>query len=132
MVLQDTHSCIFWLWIYITLTNTTSPCEKIASQLSPFVAQYIACGIDPNKSTIVIQSHVPQHELDGIEYNDVHGWIKRMTQFRQIKQHQSNINAGLFPYPILMAADILLYQNGSTGWCRSKAAFEIDSRFISV
>jgi tryptophanyl-tRNA synthetase len=77
------------------------------------VAQYIACGIDPEKSTIVIQSHVSQHAelmwiLSTLTYM---GELNRMTQFKdKSKKHAANINAGLFTYPILMASDILLYQ----------------------
>ncbi len=110
--LQDTHDCIFLVVDLHALTVQQVPAELRRNCLS-FVAQYIACGIDPNKSTIVIQSHVPQHaELNWVLNTMTYmGELKRMTQFKdKSKQHQSNINAGLFTYPILMAADILLYQ----------------------
>jgi tryptophanyl-tRNA synthetase len=94
------------------LTVKQNPAELRKRCLS-FVAQYIACGIDPKKSTIVIQSHVPQHsELMWILSSITSmGELNRMTQFKdKSKKHAANINAGLFTYPILMAADILLYQ----------------------
>ena len=94
------------------LTVQQVPAELRRRCLS-FVAQYVACGIDPERSTIVMQSHVPQHAelawvLSTLTYM---GELNRMTQFKDKSQrHASNINAGLFTYPILMAADILLYQ----------------------
>lgn len=77
------------------------------------LAQYVACGLDPQKSILFVQSHVPQHaELGWILgcYTQF-GELSRMTQFKQkSQQHADNITAGLFTYPVLMAADILLYQ----------------------
>ncbi|MBO4854531.1 MAG: tryptophan--tRNA ligase [Oscillospiraceae bacterium] len=77
------------------------------------LAQYIACGLDPEKNIMFIQSHVPQHaELAWILgcYTQF-GELSRMTQFKaKSAQHADNITAGLFTYPVLMAADILLYQ----------------------
>jgi tryptophanyl-tRNA synthetase len=94
------------------LTIKQNPAELRQRCLS-YVAQYIACGIDPEKSTIVIQSHVPQHVelmwvLNTLTYM---GELNRMTQFKdKSKKHATNINVGLFTYPVLMAADILIYQ----------------------
>ena len=110
--LQDTHDSIFLVVDMHALTVRQNPAELRQRCLS-YVAQYIACGIDPEKSTIVIQSHVPQHAelmwiLSTITYM---GELNRMTQFKdKSKKHATNINAGLFTYPILMASDILLYQ----------------------
>ena len=77
------------------------------------LAQYIACGLDPEKCILFIQSHVHQHaELAWVLgcYTQF-GELGRMTQFKQkSQQHADNITAGLFTYPVLMAADILLYQ----------------------
>ena len=77
------------------------------------LAQYIACGLDPNKSIMFIQSHVPQHaELSWVLgcYTQF-GELSRMTQFKdKAAKHADNITAGLFTYPVLMAADILVYQ----------------------
>ena len=110
--LQDSHDSIFLVVDMHALTIKQKPAELRQRCLS-YVAQYIACGIDPDKSTIVIQSHVPQHAelmwvLSTLTYM---GELNRMTQFKdKSKKHAANINAGLFTYPVLMAADILIYQ----------------------
>ncbi len=110
--LQEEYESIFLVVDMHALTVKQVPSELRQRCLS-FVAQYIACGIDPEKNTIVIQSHVPQHAelmwvLSSITYM---GELNRMTQFKdKSKKHNTNINAGLFSYPVLMAADILLYQ----------------------
>ena len=93
------------------LTIDQIPAELRKRCLS-FVAQYIACGIDPEKSIIAIQSHVHQHAelmwvLNSICYL---GELNRMTQFKDKSKNKKNINVGLFSYPVLMASDILLYQ----------------------
>jgi len=110
--LQDSHDSIFLVVDMHALTIRQNPAELRQRCLS-YVAQYIACGIDPEKSTIVIQSHVPQHAelmwiLSTITYM---GELSRMTQFKdKSKKYSTNINAGLFTYPVLMASDILIYQ----------------------
>ncbi|MEA5048324.1 MAG: tryptophan--tRNA ligase [Eubacteriales bacterium] len=76
-------------------------------------ALFLACGIDPNRSTIFIQSHVPEHtQLTwALMCNTYMGELSRMTQFKEKSaRYSENINAGLFTYPVLMAADILIYQ----------------------
>ena len=76
------------------------------------LALYIACGLDPAKNTLFVQSHVPEHtELAWIlNCYTMYGELSRMTQFKdKSAKHAQNINAGLFTYPSLMAADILLY-----------------------
>ena len=110
--MQDDYDCVFLVVDLHALTVPQVPAELRKRCLS-FVAQYIACGIDPQRSTIVIQSHIPQHaELSWVLTTMTNmGELNRMTQFKdKSKQHNTNINAGLFTYPILMAADILLYQ----------------------
>ena len=110
--LQDSHDSIFLVVDMHALTIKQNPAELRQRCLS-YVAQYIACGIDPEKSTIVIQSHVPQHAelmwiLSTITYM---GELNRMTQFKdKSKKYSTNINSGLFTYPVLMASDILIYQ----------------------
>jgi len=110
--LQNSHDSIFLVVDMHALTVKQNPAELRRRCLS-YVAQYIACGIDPDKSIIVIQSHVPQHAelmwvLSSLTYM---GELNRMTQFKdKSKKHGANINAGLFTYPVLMASDILLYQ----------------------
>lgn len=76
-------------------------------------ALFIACGIDPQKSTLFVQSHVPEHAMLSwvLSCHAYMGELNRMTQFKDKSlKHADNINAGLFTYPVLMAADILLYQ----------------------
>ena len=77
------------------------------------LAQYIACGLDPEKVTLFVQSHVPAHAELGWVLNcyTMFGELSRMTQFKdKCAKNADNINGGLFTYPALMAADILLYQ----------------------
>lgn len=82
---------------------------------------YLACGIDPQKSTIFVQSHVPEHAQLGWALNcyTYFGELSRMTQFKdKSARYAENINAGLFDYPVLMAADILLYQTNQFRWAK--------------
>ena len=77
------------------------------------LALYIACGLDPEKNTLFVQSHVPAHAELGwiLDCYSMFGELSRMTQFKdKSAKNADNINAGLFTYPSLMAADILLYQ----------------------
>lgn len=77
-----------------------------------FMALYLACGLDPKKNTLFVQSHVPAHAQLGwlLTCYTQFGELSRMTQFKdKSARHADNINAGLFNYPALMAADILLY-----------------------
>jgi len=110
--LQHQYDCIFLVVDLHALTVTQVPAE-LRNRCLSFAAQYIACGIDPDTSTIVIQSHVPQHaELAWVLGTMTYmGELSRMTQFKdKSAKHEQNINSGLFTYPVLMAADILLYQ----------------------
>lgn len=110
--LQQRYNCIYCVVDLHSLTVTQVPAELRKNTLD-LVALYIACGIDPQLSTLFIQSHVPQHAelcwiLDTICYV---GELSRMTQFKEkSRKHADNINAGLMNYPVLMASDILLYQ----------------------
>lgn len=110
--MQDEYDCIYLLVDLHALTVQQVPAELRKRCLS-FIAQYIACGIDPEKSTVAIQSHISAHaELAWVLGTMTYmGELNRMTQFKdKSAQHQANINSGLFTYPVLMAADILLYQ----------------------
>jgi tryptophanyl-tRNA synthetase len=110
--LQEKYDSIFLVVDLHALTVRQVPSE-LRNRCKSFLAQYIACGIDPDKNTLAIQSHIPQHaELTWILSSITSmGELNRMTQFKdKSKKHNENINAGLFTYPILMAADILLYQ----------------------
>lgn len=109
---QDDHDCIFALVDLHAMTVRLDPIE-FRRRCFDFIALYIACGLDPQKSLIIVQSHVPEHtELAWIlNCYTFMGELNRMTQFKdKSKKNTDNINAGLFDYPVLMAADILLYQ----------------------
>ena len=95
-----------------TITVRQNPADLRRRTLEQ-LALYIACGLDPEKNTLFIQSHVPQHAELGwvLQCYTMFGELSRMTQFKdKSTKHKDNINAGLFAYPSLMAADILLYQ----------------------
>ncbi len=110
--LQESHDCFYTLVDLHAITVRQNP-EVFNERCYSFVAQYIACGIDPKQSTLFIQSHVHEHSelmwlLNCFTYM---GELNRMTQFKdKSNKHAENINAGLLSYPVLMAADILLYQ----------------------
>lgn len=110
--LQEEYNCIYCVVDMHSITVNQVPAE-LRKNTMDLVALYIACGIDPNKSTLFIQSHVPAHAelcwaLDCVSYV---GEMNRMTQFKdKSRKHADNINMGLMNYPVLMAADILLYQ----------------------
>jgi tryptophanyl-tRNA synthetase len=109
--LQENYNSIFLIVDLHSLTVIQKPAD-LRQRCISFAAQYIACGIVPDKSIIAIQSHVHQHaELSWVLSTLTSlGELNRMTQFKdKSKKHADNINAGLFTYPILMAADILLY-----------------------
>lgn len=110
--LQDQYDSIYSIVDLHSLTVRRQPKDVRADSVS-LLAQYIACGIDPEKNTLFIQSHVSAHaELCWIlSCYTYMGELNRMTQFKEkAGSHQDNVNAGLFTYPVLMAADILLYQ----------------------
>jgi tryptophanyl-tRNA synthetase len=110
--MQDDHDCLYMLVDMHAITVRQDPKELYDACLNG-LALYVACGIDPQKSTIFMQSHVPQHaQLAWIMncYTQM-GELNRMTQFKdKSAKNVTNINVGLYSYPALMAADILLYQ----------------------
>ncbi|NQV15903.1 tryptophan--tRNA ligase [bacterium] len=110
--LQQDYLGIFIVVDMHAITVRQNPAE-LRKQCLSFAAQYLAAGIDPEKNIIFIQSHVHQHaELAWILSCFTYmGELNRMTQFKDKSQrYDDNINAGLYTYPALMAADILLYQ----------------------
>ncbi len=110
--LQDECDCIYGLADLHTITVRQEPAAFRRNTLEAY-ALLLACGIDPKKSTFFIQSQVPTHaQLAWIlDCYTQFGELQRMTQFKdKSAKHPDNINAGLFTYPSLMAADILLYQ----------------------
>ncbi|QXM07037.1 tryptophan--tRNA ligase [Crassaminicella indica] len=112
VALQDEYNCYYCI---VDLHAITVPQEAkvLRKNTIDALAQYMACGLDPEKSTIFIQSHVSAHAelnwvLNAITYM---GELNRMTQFKEkSKKNEANLNGALFTYPVLMAADILLYQ----------------------
>ena len=108
----EEFDCYFFMADLHTITVRQEPAQLRRRVLTQ-VAQYIACGLNPEKCTIFIQSHVPAHAQLGwvLDCYTMFGELSRMTQFKdKSAKHKDNINAGLFTYPALMAADILLYQ----------------------
>ena len=108
----EEFDCYFFMADLHTITVRQDPAQLRRRVLTQ-VAQYIACGLDPEKCTIFIQSHVPAHSQLGwvLDCYTMFGELSRMTQFKdKSAKHKDNINGGLFTYPALMAADILLYQ----------------------
>jgi len=110
--LQADYNCYYCVVDMHTLTVRQNP-EILKERSYQVLALYLACGLDPDKNVMFIQSHVPCHaELSWILgcYTYI-GELSRMTQFKDKSQrHADNINGGLFTYPVLMAADILLYK----------------------
>ena len=110
--LQKKYECVFGVVDYHGITTPFNP-KTIAKDTMGLILDYLAAGINPKKSIIIIQSQIPEHtELAWIlGALTPLGELSRMTQFKEkSKQHKNNVNAGLFSYPILMAADILLYK----------------------
>ena len=113
--LQDDYECIYCIVDLHAITVRQDPAQLRKATLDT-LALYLACGIDPQKSTIFVQSHVPEHTQLSWALNcyTYFGELGRMTQFKdkstRYENENASITAGLFDYPVLMAADILLYQ----------------------
>ena len=106
------YECYYFMADLHTITVRQEPAELRRRSLSQ-LAQYIACGLDPEKNVLFLQSHVPAHAQLAwvLDCYTMFGELSRMTQFKdKSAKYKDNINAGLFTYPVLMAADILLYQ----------------------
>ncbi len=112
VTLNEEYECFFGVMDLHSLTVRQNPAE-FRQNARKLYALYVAAGLNPEKNCVYYQSHVPAHAqlawiLDCFTYM---GELNRMTQFKdKSKKHADNINAGLFTYPVLMAADILLYQ----------------------
>lgn len=108
----EEFDCYYFMADLHAITVRQNPADLRRRTLEQ-LAQYIACGLDPEKNTLFIQSHVPQHAELGwvLGCYAMFGELSRMTQFKdKSAKNADNINGGLFTYPSLMAADILLYQ----------------------
>jgi tryptophanyl-tRNA synthetase len=111
VALQDEYECVYCIVDMHAITVPKEPKDLRRNTLE-VLANYVACGLDPDKSTLFIQSHVPAHaELAWImNCFSYFGELSRMTQFKdKSKKNEGNITAALFDYPALMASDILLY-----------------------
>ena len=110
--LHEDYDCFFGVMDLHSLTVRQNPTE-FRQNARRIYTQYVAAGLDPQKNCIYFQSHVPAHAQLGwiLDCYTYMGELNRMTQFKdKSAKHADNINAGLFTYPALMAADILLYQ----------------------
>ncbi|MGI6705138.1 MAG: tryptophan--tRNA ligase [Clostridia bacterium] len=110
--LQYEYNCLFCVVDLHSITVRQDP-KELRKRCMEFMGQYIACGLDPEVNLLFFQSHVSAHAelawiLDCFTYM---GELSRMTQYKEkAEKNADNLNAGLFTYPVLMAADILLYQ----------------------
>ncbi|MBL0341558.1 MAG: tryptophan--tRNA ligase [Bacteroidetes bacterium] len=110
--MQHEYNCFFFIADYHSLTTHPTP-ENLKSSVRQVLAEYLACGIDPDVSTIYVQSDLPETaELYLLlNMNAYVGELERCTSFKEkIRKQPDNINAGLLTYPTLMAADILLHK----------------------
>ena len=110
--MADEYDCFYMMADMHTITVRQVPAE-LRKRTMTQLAAYIASGLDPEKNTLFVQSHVPAHAQLGwvLDCYTMFGELSRMTQFKdKSAKNADNINAGLFTYPALMAADILLYQ----------------------
>lgn len=110
--MQDDHDCLYMIVDLHAITVRQDP-KQLAEACLDGLSLYLACGIDPQKSTLFLQSHVAEHaQLSWVLncYAQM-GELNRMTQFKdKSAKNENNINVGLYSYPVLQAADILLYQ----------------------
>ena len=110
--MQDDYDCLYMIVDLHAITVRQDP-KQLAEACLDGLSLYLACGIDPQKSTLFLQSHVPEHaQLSWVLncYAQM-GELNRMTQFKdKSAKNENNINVGLYSYPVLQAADILLYQ----------------------
>ncbi len=110
--MQEEFDCTFAVADLHAITVRQEP-AKLKQQIYSTYALLLALGLDPEKNTVFIQSHVPEHTALSwlLSCNTQFGEMSRMTQFKdKSAKHPENINVGLFSYPVLMAADILLYK----------------------
>lgn len=110
--MQDEYNCFFFVADYHALTTHPHPTD-FHSSVKQVIAEYLACGIDPEKSTVYIQSDLTETTeffllLNMLAYV---GELERSTSFKEkVRKHPDNVNAGLLTYPVLMSADILIHK----------------------
>ena len=111
VALQDKYRCFFCVVDYHAITQPFEPAE-MPRRVRDMATDLLACGIDPARSTLFVQSAVPEHTELAWALSAVapHGELGRMTQFKEKSaKDPDNVNAGIFTYPVLMAADIIIY-----------------------
>ena len=109
--MQDQNECLFCVVDLHAITQKQDP-RELLSNTREMAATLLACGLDLNKCTLFVQSHVPAHAQLGWVFNCIArmGWLNRMTQFKdKAGKNREEVSTGLFVYPNLMAADILVY-----------------------
>ena len=112
VALQASYDCIYCIVDLHAITADADP-QNLASRTREVAAAYVAAGVDPNKSIIFVQSAVREHSELAWVFNCVArmGWLERMTQFKdKAGKHAERMSVGLFDYPVLQAADILVYK----------------------
>lgn len=112
VVLQQQHECLFCIVDLHAVTGAGYEPAHLAERTREMATGLLAAGIDPSRATLFVQSHVPEHASLMWLLNAVAplGELERMTQFKDKSEHMESVPAGLLNYPILMAADILLYR----------------------
>lgn len=106
------YECLFFIADYHSLTIDFDP-EKKAEEVLGVAEAYLAAGLDPKKSTLFVQSHIPESTELAWIFNTIApvGELERMTQYKDKSANQESVNVGLLTYPLLMAADIFLYDS---------------------
>ena len=110
--MQDEHDCYFFIADYHSLTTHPTP-DDLYGNARQILVQYLACGLDPEKATIYLQSDLPETIELYLFFNmsAYLGELERVTSFKdKVRQNPNNVNAGLLTYPTLMAADILIHK----------------------
>ncbi|USN53519.1 MAG: tryptophan--tRNA ligase [Candidatus Nomurabacteria bacterium] len=108
--LQETHDCIFSIVDLHAITVPYEP-KDLQQRILDVALDYLAAGLDPKKATLFVQSHVPEHAELAWSLNTITplGELERMTQYKEKSYQHASTSAGILTYPVLMAADILLY-----------------------
>jgi tryptophanyl-tRNA synthetase len=111
VALQETHECLICIVDYHAITQAYEP-TQLASRTFDMAVSLLAAGIDPERTILFAQSHVPEHTELSWVFTTVTpvGELERMTQFKDKAQRQESVLAGLLNYPVLQAADVLLYR----------------------
>lgn len=110
--MQDSYNCYFFIADYHSLTTHPTP-KDLHGNVRQVLAEYLACGLDPEKATIYIQSDLPEvAELTLLlNMNAYIGELERTTTFKEkVRSNPDNVNAGLLTYPVLMASDIIIHK----------------------